>query len=250
MSIPSCALGFPTAPNPIFAGPAFFCPAVCPKPRRPMPMPSLSSSLALLWWPGFCAVLKAACAEEIGVGCLISVVDVAEAGAVFEDACSSAAASYPSFATRSASSLAFFSASSKSISAPAPTTFLAPSFVVFFAPRTLAFLGPPAPVVADLRRAALDVLAADGAAPAFGSALSGETGVPLGGFVLAPLRNGEAVREIPGVEVREGEGDGRLMDGLSQEEKKSSEGSPTGVVPSSMAGERSESTMTTSSGYL
>lgn len=69
-------------------------------------------------------------------------------------------------------------------------------------------------------------------------------------LVLA-ARKGEAVRETTGgVPVREGGLLGRLIVGLSHEEKKSSAGSPAGVeVPSAeLAG--ASSVTTTSSGYL
>lgn len=62
------------------------------------------------------------------------------------------------------------------------------------------------------------------------------------------LRKGDGVRPTTGgVAVREMGGVGFLIEGLSQEEKKSSSGSPAGVdVPSGM----SPSVMTTSVGYL
>lgn len=65
---------------------------------------------------------------------------------------------------------------------------------------------------------------------------------------LPAFRNGEGVRPTTGgVPVREMGGVGLLMAGLSQEEKKSSSGSPAGVEePSASAA----SVMTTSSGYL
>ena len=65
-------------------------------------------------------------------------------------------------------------------------------------------------------------------------------------------RNGEAVRgALEGVPVLEGGLLGRLIVGLSQEEKKSSPlGSPTGVEVPSAAAVSESSVMTTSSGYL
>src|ERR1700761_4957992 len=71
-------------------------------------------------------------------------------------------------------------------------------------------------------------------------------------LALPADRKGEAVRETPGgVPVREGGLLGRLMVGLSQEEKKSSAGSPAGVdEPSAPGVESRSSVMTTSSGYL
>ena len=65
---------------------------------------------------------------------------------------------------------------------------------------------------------------------------------------LPALSSGEAVRPMMGgVEVREMGGVGFLMEGLSHEEKKSSSGSPAGVLPAVAS---SPSLMTTSSGYL
>jgi hypothetical protein len=70
-------------------------------------------------------------------------------------------------------------------------------------------------------------------------------------LTLPAERKGEAVRETTGgVLLRDGGLLGRLIVGLSQEEKKSSAGSPAGVaVPSAGVGSDS-SEMTTSSGYL
>lgn len=71
--------------------------------------------------------------------------------------------------------------------------------------------------------------------------------VPL---VLAE-RKGEAVRETTGgVPVREGGLLGRLIVGLSHEEKKSSVGSPAGVEEPSPELASATSVTTTSSGYL
>lgn len=67
--------------------------------------------------------------------------------------------------------------------------------------------------------------------------------------LLAPaLRKGEGVRPTTGgVAVRETGGVGFLMAGLSQDEKKSSVGSPAGVLVPSLT---SMSLITTSLGYL
>lgn len=108
-----------------------------------------------------------------------------------------------------------------------------------------------------LRIAEADVdLIAVGAGRAFSAssvaAASGEGDFGLAAPLALPAdRNGEAVREtIGGVPVRDGGLLGLLMVGLSQEEKKSSAGSPAGVdVPSPGVG-RTSSVMTTSSGYL
>lgn len=69
---------------------------------------------------------------------------------------------------------------------------------------------------------------------------------------LAPaLRNGDAVRlTTGGVEVLDGGLLGRLMAGLSQEEKKSSSGSPAGVEEPFEDVAGTTSVMTTSWGYL
>jgi hypothetical protein len=79
-------------------------------------------------------------------------------------------------------------------------------------------------------------------------ALSGDLGrEPL----AAPpaVRKGDAVRlALEGVPVREGGLLGRLMVGLSQEEKKSSLGSPEGVLE--LLAASSAISMTTSLGYL
>ena len=71
-------------------------------------------------------------------------------------------------------------------------------------------------------------------------------------FPLAPaLRNGEAVRlTTGGVEVLEGGLLGRLIAGLSQEEKKSSSGSPAGVEEPLEEVVGTASVMTTSFGNL
>lgn len=92
----------------------------------------------------------------------------------------------------------------------------------------------PDPVVAPFRSAADEVirLAAGAAAPASGEAVRAMP-FPFP-FEFPALRNGEGVRPTTGgVAVREIGGVGFLIDGLSQDEKKSSSGSPAGVeVPS------------------
>lgn len=153
----------------------------------------------------------------------------------------SASGSYPNFSMRSCSSFAFFSASSKS--SALASTFLAPSF--FFAPKILVFL---APVVAVFRTAAAGI--ARGAAAEGSVADSGD--LERAGAVPLPLalRKGEAVLLIPGVVDREGGLLGRLMVGLSHDEKKSSSCSPAGVFVPLVAGSSRDSVMTTSSGNL
>jgi hypothetical protein len=147
---------------------------------------------------------------------------------------------------RSASSFAFFSASSKSITSP--VSFFTPNLAGFFAPSTFAFRGPPVPAV--LRSAAEVVIRlVEGLISSTDSDLARGEAVRAMSFPFEPaLRNGDGVRPtIGGVAVRETGGVGRLMAGLSQEEKKSSSGSPAGVdVPSAA----SESVITTSFGYL
>lgn len=65
------------------------------------------------------------------------------------------------------------------------------------------------------------------------------------------LRKGEAVRLAPaGVPVRDGGLLGRLIAGLSQEEKKSSDGSPAGVFEPSGEPSSAMSAIVTSSGKL
>jgi len=142
---------------------------------------------------------------------------------------------------RSASSFARFSASSKSMMSP--VSFFAPSLVVtFLAPRMLAFLGP-APVV--LRSAAECVILL--AAGLVSEGLARPEDDRDESLPLEPTESGEAVRPITGgVAVREIGGVGRLMAGLSQEEKKSSSGSPAGVELPWV----SPSVITTSLGYL
>lgn len=85
------------------------------------------------------------------------------------------------------------------------------------------------------------------------SAASGEG--DLDRLVVFPLvfaaRKGEAVRDTTGgVPVREGGLLGRLIVGLSHDEKKSSAGSPAGVELPSVELAGATSVITTSSGYL
>lgn len=73
-----------------------------------------------------------------------------------------------------------------------------------------------------------------------------EREMPLVGLAV---RKGDAVRETTGgVPVREGGLLGRLMVGLSQEEKKSSAGSPAGVEVPPVESAVASSVITTSSG--
>ena len=100
------------------------------------------------------------------------------------------------------------------------------------------FLGPaPAVVFRTAAGFAAGVLASD--APSKGD---------LGGSVALPfapgLRKGEPVRGVP---VREGGFEGRLMVGLSHEEKKSSS-SPAGVLVPSLPVASGASVITTSLG--
>ena len=130
-----------------------------------------------------------------------------------------------------------------------PVTFFAPSFV-FLAPKTFAFRGPAE--VAELFRNAADEvvrLAAGGVEepPTFASG-EGARAMP---FPLElPARNGDGVLPAEGVAVREIGGVGRLIAGLSQEEKKSSSGSPAGVEVPSVGPLLITSVMTTSLGCL
>lgn len=73
----SVALMGPTDPKPIFLGAAEAAldPPVWPKPRRPIPMPSRSTSLSLRSWP--CVAPKAALPGLKGVGAAIFVFSVA-----------------------------------------------------------------------------------------------------------------------------------------------------------------------------
>jgi hypothetical protein len=124
--------------------------------------------------------------------------------------------------------------------------------LVFLVPRIFAFRGP-APVVAVFRNVADDVvrLAAGGAEPSVFDKGEAVLAIPLPAALAPALRNGDGVRPTTGgVAVREIGGVGRLIDGLSQEEKKSSSGSPAGVELPSAASALAASVMTTSVGYL
>ena len=122
-------------------------------------------------------------------------------------------------------------------------TFLTPSLFVFFAPNTDVLRGPVAVAVAVLRMAEeVVVLEATGAASSPGGVLARSIPVSPAGF-----KKGLAVR-VAGVALLEGGLEGRLIVGLSHDEKKSSAGSPEGVdVPSANVGD-SKSVTTTSSG--
>lgn len=101
-------------------------------------------------------------------------------------------------------------------------------------------------LVAVLRSAAVEVVR--GAAGSAGSAdVRGDLDLawplPLG------ARNGDAVLPMPGVLDREGGLLGLLMDGLSQDEKKSS-GSPAGVLAPLPSLASVASSTTTLSGFL
>jgi len=109
--------------------------------------------------------------------------------------------------------------------------------------------GPPAADV-FFRAAEVVMRLALTAGLASPSALASGDEVRAMSFPFAPaLRKGEGVRPTTGgVAVREIGGVGFLMAGLSQDEKKSSSGSPAGVSEPPLAA--APSTMTTSSGYL
>jgi hypothetical protein len=75
--------------------------------------------------------------------------------------------------------------------------------------------------------------------------------IPLPLLFVPAVRNGEGVRPTTGgVAVRDIGGVGRLIEGLSHDEKKSSSGSPVGVEDSSLGPLLSTSVITTSAGYL
>jgi len=78
--------------------------------------------------------------------------------------------------------------------------------------------------------------------------MSGDFGRDAAPFPLPfGFRKGEAVRLMPGVPVREGGLLGLLIEGLSHEEKKSSLGSPAGVlVPADSLSSTTSSTLTSS----
>lgn len=128
----------------------------------------------------------------------------------------------------------------------APPTFLAPSLGAFLAPKTLPFFAVAVDEV--LRTLGLDRIAVGaGAAPSFSLSDRGD----FDRDPLAPaFRKGDPVRlTTGGVPVREGGLLGRLMDGLSQEEKKSSSSAPGVLEPLEFA-PVGTSVMTTSPEYL
>ena len=100
--------------------------------------------------------------------------------------------------------------------------------------------------VVVLRRAAVEVVR-DAVGGVGSAAVRGD--FVLGGPLPLAPRKGDPVLVMPGVPVRDGGLLGRLIEGLSHEEKKSS-GSPAGVLvplPSSMS---AASSTTTLSGFL
>lgn len=100
--------------------------------------------------------------------------------------------------------------------------------------------------VVVLRRAAVEVVR-DAVGGVGSAAVRGD--FVLGGPLPLAPRKGDPVLGMPGVPVRDGGLLGRLIEGLSHEEKKSS-GSPAGVLvplPSSMS---AASSTTTLSGFL
>lgn len=149
---------------------------------------------------------------------------------------------------RSASSFAFFSASSKSIRSA--VTFFAPSFdPAFFAPRTFVFRGPVVVVFLNAEECVIRLAAGLESVESIlerGDAVR-TMSLPLP-FESPGLEKGDGVRPMTGgVDVRDRGGVGFLMEGLSQEEKKSSSGSPAGVELPSVA---SPSAIMTSFGDL
>lgn len=101
--------------------------------------------------------------------------------------------------------------------------------------------------VVVLRRAAVEVVR--DAVGGVGSAAVRGDFVRAGGPLPFAPRNGDAVLVMPGVPVREGGLLGRLTEGLSQEEKKSS-GSPAGVLVPLPESASAASSTTTLSGFL
>jgi len=105
------------------------------------------------------------------------------------------------------------------------------------------------PVVVAVLRMAEDATARGAAGSPESAADRGDLdrAVPL---PLAAFKKGEAERLMPGVDDREGGLLGRLMVGLSHDEKKSSSPSPAGVLEPLAAASSAVSVTTTSSGYL
>lgn len=128
-------------------------------------------------------------------------------------------------------------------------TFFAPSLdPAFLAPRTFVFR---APVVVFLSAAECVMRLAAGLDSLESVLARGEAVRTMSfpfPFESPGLAKGDGIRPMTGgVEVREMGGVGFLMAGLSQEEKKSSSGSPAGVeLPSAT----SPSAIMTSPGYL
>ena len=117
--------------------------------------------------------------------------------------------------------------------------------LVLFAPPTA---GPFRTAVDEVERMAVGAGRAFSASAAAAESGDGDLGLaaPL---VLPAVKKGEAVRETTGgVPVREGGLLGRLMVGLSQEEKKSSAGSPAGVDVPPEGVPSTSSVMTTCAG--
>lgn len=225
-----------TLPKPpiFFAGAAFLAAPTCPKPRRATPMPNLSVSASHL--SGLAVEPNPPRGGETGVGAAMFEASAALGFVIAAVSAASASGSYPSFSMRSASSFALRSASSKSKPPSAGTTFLAPR-PFFFAPK-MFFLGAAPAVVfrtVGLMTAGVFVSAAT----------SGDLGRSAPLPATPPgFRKGDWARGVP---VREGGFEGRLMVGLSHEEKKSSS-SPAGVLPSLVPATSGTSVITTSSG--
>lgn len=225
-----------------------------PNPSRPIPIPSLSTSLGLLWCCGR-ELLLADDAVFTGVGFMISDFAAAMLLVLFLAAslACSASGSYPSFSILSASALAAFSAASKSSSSA--TIFFAPSFCVFLAPRMFVRFAAVGPVVPGFRIADAGVARiAVGAGRAFSAsaaaAVRGDLGRALAPLAVPAERKGDPVRAITGgVPTRDGGLLGRFIAGLSHEEKKSSSpASIAGVEPPSPGVPATSSVITTSSG--
>jgi hypothetical protein len=91
---------------------------------------------------------------------------------------------------------------------------------------------------------------AAGGAGVVAAGTSGDFGLAVAlPFAFAAFKKGDAVRPMPGVPVREGGLLGRLIDGLSQELKKSSS-PPAGVLEFVDSASSAASSITTLSGFL